>query len=165
MDLHKPAFLVATLRKKKGMTQAQFAELIGVTQSQVSRWEAGSATPSVDDWLSMATVAPHEDAEVYYMCASMEDSKVASIAKATKTIVDFIRRFDPSRAANLEREIVGIDIDEQLDRATQVLLEISPPEPKAPPVVTLSPDDRKRLDEASRAIEKLDSWLKGDKPK
>lgn len=40
------------VREKIGMTQVQFAEALGVEQSTVSRWEAGSA-PSGDTLLAM----------------------------------------------------------------------------------------------------------------
>ena len=157
LELHDPAWLVSGLRKKKRMSQTEFADLVGATQSQVSRWEAGSAKPSVDDWLRMATVAPHEDAEAYYVCASMEDGRVALISRATKTIVDYVRRFDPSRGANLEREIVGMTIDDRLDRAIQVMLEISPPTERVPPVVALSAEDRKLLDDTRKALDRFES--------
>ena len=37
---------IAAARKKKGLTQAQLAELVGVDQALVSRWESGRVKPS-----------------------------------------------------------------------------------------------------------------------
>ena len=37
---------IEELRKKKGITQEEFAELMGVTQGAVSQWENGTVTPS-----------------------------------------------------------------------------------------------------------------------
>lgn len=39
---------MATCRKAAGMTQAAFAEAIGVDRSAVAKWEAGVAFPSAD---------------------------------------------------------------------------------------------------------------------
>ena len=39
-------FDIAAARKKKGLTQAQLAELVGVDQALVSRWESGRVKPS-----------------------------------------------------------------------------------------------------------------------
>lgn len=37
---------IRSLRKAAGMTQQQLADIIGVTQTMVARWEAGRAKPS-----------------------------------------------------------------------------------------------------------------------
>lgn len=37
------------MRKRKGMTQAELAENLGVTRQAVSRWETGQAIPTVDN--------------------------------------------------------------------------------------------------------------------
>ena len=41
MDLKKIGRFLKYLRKEKGMTQEQFAELLGVSGRTVSRWETG----------------------------------------------------------------------------------------------------------------------------
>jgi transcriptional regulator with XRE-family HTH domain len=41
-------------RKQRGMTQAQFAEKLGVEQPTVQRWEAGKREPSIADLTSAA---------------------------------------------------------------------------------------------------------------
>lgn len=38
-----------TLRKQKGMTQNELAELLDVSRQAVSRWEAGSSVPGIDN--------------------------------------------------------------------------------------------------------------------
>lgn len=45
---------LAALRKKKGLSQAELAEAIKVSRQAISRWEVGTAIPSVDNlmWLS-----------------------------------------------------------------------------------------------------------------
>ena len=43
-----PANLVKSTRQQKGMTQDEFASLLGKTQPLVSKYEAGKVTPSAD---------------------------------------------------------------------------------------------------------------------
>lgn len=38
-------YKIKELRKKAGLTQVRFAEVMGVTQSTVSQWESGRVLP------------------------------------------------------------------------------------------------------------------------
>ena len=40
---------IALLRKEKGLTQFQVAEKINVSRQAISKWESGSAAPSIDN--------------------------------------------------------------------------------------------------------------------
>lgn len=40
---------LVTLRKQKGMTQMDLAELLNVSRQAISRWEVGAAVPSTDN--------------------------------------------------------------------------------------------------------------------
>lgn len=45
---------VKEIRRKLGMTQRQFADLVGVHQSQISRWErSGKVSPRVEKCLKL----------------------------------------------------------------------------------------------------------------
>lgn len=48
MDQKKIGRLLKTLRKEKGLTQEQFAEIVHVSNRTVSRWENGNNMPDVD---------------------------------------------------------------------------------------------------------------------
>lgn len=48
MDTIKIGEFLTTLRKEKGLTQAQLGEKMGVTNKTISRWENGNYLPSVD---------------------------------------------------------------------------------------------------------------------
>ena len=48
MDLMKTGKLLQDLRKEKGLTQEQLAEMTGVARRTVSRWETGSNMPDLD---------------------------------------------------------------------------------------------------------------------
>lgn len=48
MDQKKIGMFLKELRKEKGLTQEQFAEILGVTNRSVSRWENGVNMPDFD---------------------------------------------------------------------------------------------------------------------
>ena len=54
MDLKKIGQFLKRLRKEKGMTQEQFAEMMGVSGRTVSRWETGSNMPDLDVLIQIA---------------------------------------------------------------------------------------------------------------
>lgn len=47
MDQIKTGELIRKLRQKKGMTQNMLAEMLGVTDKAVSKWERGSGMPDL----------------------------------------------------------------------------------------------------------------------
>ena len=47
MDYHKVGTLISSLRKEKGYTQKQLAEMIQVSDKAVSKWERGMGCPDV----------------------------------------------------------------------------------------------------------------------
>lgn len=54
MDQSKIGRFLKTLRKEKNITQEQFAEVIGVSNRTVSRWETGSNMPDLDVLIQIA---------------------------------------------------------------------------------------------------------------
>lgn len=48
MDQKKKGSLLKELRKEKGLTQEQFAEIVNVSNRTVSRWENGNNMPDLD---------------------------------------------------------------------------------------------------------------------
>ena len=47
---------IKKMREKRGLTQKQLAELMGVKQSNISRWEAGTYQPNATTLKKMADV-------------------------------------------------------------------------------------------------------------
>ena len=54
MDRQKIGQFLRECRKEKGITQEQLAEMLGVTNRSVSRWENGSNLPDLDILIEMA---------------------------------------------------------------------------------------------------------------
>ncbi len=54
MDQKKIGSFLKELRKEKGITQEQFAEVLGVSGRTVSRWETGSNMPDISLLISIA---------------------------------------------------------------------------------------------------------------
>lgn len=54
MDQIKIGCFLQNLRKEKGMTQVQLAEIIGTSSRSVSRWETGSNMPDLDVLMQLA---------------------------------------------------------------------------------------------------------------
>lgn len=54
MDQQKIGQFLRECRKEKGITQEQLAEMLGVTNRSVSRWENGSNLPDLDILIDMA---------------------------------------------------------------------------------------------------------------
>jgi len=58
IDLHFSKERVRSIREKLGLTQAQFAEKLKVSQPTVSIWESGDATPR--GWLALEALLEAE---------------------------------------------------------------------------------------------------------
>ncbi|MBQ2855168.1 MAG: helix-turn-helix domain-containing protein [Oscillospiraceae bacterium] len=72
---------IATLRKEKGMTQAELAEKMGVTDKAVSKWERDLSCPDI-------SVLPHL-AELFGITVDQLMGSGTSVPKTTKS--DFSR--------------------------------------------------------------------------
>lgn len=47
---------IKKMRQKRGLSQGQLADLIGVAQQHVSRWENGKHRPSIDTVQKLAEI-------------------------------------------------------------------------------------------------------------
>lgn len=47
---------LSDLRKGKGLTQLELAEMLSVSRQAVSRWEVGAAVPTLDNLISLSKV-------------------------------------------------------------------------------------------------------------
>ena len=56
INREKIGAFMAALRRKKGLTQAELAERIGVSNKSVSRWETGQTMPDYDQMLKLCAL-------------------------------------------------------------------------------------------------------------
>ena len=56
MDCAKVGRLILQFRKEKGLTQQQVADLLGISNKTVSKWERGLGCPDVSLWEGLSTV-------------------------------------------------------------------------------------------------------------
>ena len=56
MDLEKIGRFIAECRKEKGITQAQLAEKINITDKAVSKWETGKGLPDVSIMIELCNI-------------------------------------------------------------------------------------------------------------
>ena len=61
MDQKKIGLFLKDLRKEKGITQEELAQLIGVSSRSVSRWETGSNMPDIS---LLSAIADYYDVDV-----------------------------------------------------------------------------------------------------
>ena len=54
MDQIKTGKFIADERKKKGYTQRQLAEQLGISDKTISKWENGTADPSTSNLIAAA---------------------------------------------------------------------------------------------------------------
>ena len=66
---------IGTLRKAKGLTQADLATMLGVSESAVGSWECGDRTPRKDAMWRLAGVLGVTVADLY-----AEDPGVPAVA-------------------------------------------------------------------------------------
>lgn len=55
-------------RKKCGLTQAEMADQLGVSQATISFWENGTETPSLENYLKLVNLVP----EIFNLLAEQE---------------------------------------------------------------------------------------------
>ena len=86
---------LVTLRKKKGLTQLELAEMMNVSRQAVSRWEVGAAAPSTENLKYLGTLynVPleyllNDDAlDPVYMELSNKEERGQSVNKKRKAII------------------------------------------------------------------------------
>lgn len=62
----------ASERVRKGLTQSEFAECIGVSKESISRWERGVTMPSID---RLASIADYFGCSTDYLLGRTEERK------------------------------------------------------------------------------------------
>ncbi|MBR3374865.1 MAG: helix-turn-helix transcriptional regulator [Firmicutes bacterium] len=74
MDQQKIGTFISECRKEKGLTQAQFAEKLGVSDKSVSRWENGRTMPDMSLYEDICGILGVQVSELLY-ARRMEDQE------------------------------------------------------------------------------------------
>lgn len=72
MDQKRIGSFISECRKDKGLTQAQFAELLGLSDKSVSRWENGKTMPDLSLYEPICSILGIQVSELLYS-RKMED--------------------------------------------------------------------------------------------
>ena len=76
---------IIALRKELGLLQAQFAELLQVTQAAISQWESGVSEPSAENYIRMANLADEMNCLWFLEHIGVDVSRVERLAAARKS--------------------------------------------------------------------------------
>jgi transcriptional regulator with XRE-family HTH domain len=98
---------ISKLRKLKGKTQRQFAEILNVTQAQISEWEkkGGSEQPSLERLIALGNLAPDPtDRMFFWRRAGLSDARLREDLSAEMLHL-LERRKDDFFAAPLAKNI------------------------------------------------------------
>jgi transcriptional regulator with XRE-family HTH domain len=78
----KPSKFAERIKALRGsMSQARFAELLGVSQTAVSTWEVEENVPSPEAWLGLAKLAPDPDKLWFWQQAGVDLEEMLSLSE------------------------------------------------------------------------------------
>lgn len=89
MDAQKTGAFIAAIRKEKGLTQAELAEMLFVSDKTVSKWERGAGFPDVKNWEPLATALDISLVEL--MQAERKTETVMNVAKVENLLTDALQ--------------------------------------------------------------------------
>ncbi|MFT4221125.1 MAG: helix-turn-helix transcriptional regulator [Microbacterium sp.] len=92
--------LIREARKRRGLTQAQLAELAGTTQSAIARLESARTAPSFDDVIRYLRLM---DLDLDFMLVERDDSDWSLAAPLSSLPPDELWARHSDTAAQLER--------------------------------------------------------------
>ena len=103
MDQVKIGKFISERRKNAGLTQMQLAEMLGITDRAVSKWETGRALPDSSIMLELCTILKITVNDLL----SGEEIKVDNYNKETeKQLLDMVKEKEESDRRLLKMEIV-----------------------------------------------------------
>lgn len=86
MDQQKIGVFICSCRKEKGLTQAQLAEILGVSDKSISRWENGKTMPDLSLYETLCDVLNIQISELLYAKKMTDDEKTRQGEKSALSI-------------------------------------------------------------------------------
>lgn len=77
MNQERIGAFIAMVRKEKGLTQEQLAELLGTSQKSISRWENGKTMPDLSLYEPLCEALDIQVSELLYAKRMSNDEKAA----------------------------------------------------------------------------------------
>lgn len=99
---------IKSLRKKKGLSQAQIAIKLGITQGAVSQWENGLTEPAVDQLIALAKIF---DVSLYDLKGVDEPEtkkEPATPGGLNARFADRVTRLSPENLARFDAYLDGL---------------------------------------------------------
>ena len=128
--------LVWALRNWMGVTQDEFARMLGVSRGRISQWETGPDEPPVEMLVMMGNLCPDARGQVsrpdtphakdFFRLAGERGAKADSLNAAIARIRDFIRRVSPDKGEIVELQSRDVSPEEQLEFAVKMLEKLVP---------------------------------------
>ncbi|SDI19454.1 Helix-turn-helix [Pseudobutyrivibrio sp. 49] len=104
LDLLKTGSFISEMRKDKGLTQKQLADLVGVSDKAVSRWETGKGLP---DTSIMPELCKALDINVNELLSGERLNAEAYSGKAEEIMVDLVKDVQNNNKAR-KLELLGL---------------------------------------------------------
>ena len=86
MDQQKIGSFISSCRNEKGLTQAQLAEMLGVSDKSISRWENGRTMPDISLYEPLCQALGIQVSELLYARKMTESEKAEQGAKSALSI-------------------------------------------------------------------------------
>ncbi len=108
MDNTKTGFLIKELRKEKGMTQKELAELLHITDRAVSKWERGLCAPDISLIEPLAEVLGVSIVELIEGERAIQNEHIEKVAIAAKSVIDYSKEEITRKVKILNRKHIII---------------------------------------------------------
>lgn len=109
MDKEKTGQFITELRKDKGLTQKQLAELLNVTDKAVSKWERGLSFPDISMLEPIAEVFGISIMEIL-AGRRQDENEILTVEEARRIIKESVRIGDEEIRHKKERSRLSIII-------------------------------------------------------
>ena len=86
MNQQKIGVFISNCRKEKGLTQAQLAEILGVSDKSISRWENGKTMPDLSLYEPLCNALDIQISELLYAKKMVESEKAFQGEKSALNI-------------------------------------------------------------------------------
>lgn len=96
---------IQEIRKEKGLTQKELAELIGVSDKTISKWETGNSSPDTSMLMSLSEAL---EITVNELLSAEKISPENYSMKAEETIMTLMKENEAGKRTHLISQIIGL---------------------------------------------------------